>query len=99
MLSGIEGSESYARKMSSTKRTLARWTGTSMSPRRIVEQTLRQLDDGECVLIPDYAVPVNRASFQMGLAVRSTRSPALTRGLSTFYRWLLDGDEVKQLQA
>jgi hypothetical protein len=96
MLSGIEGSDSYEKKLSERKRTWIRWAGASMPPERIVAQTLEQLGRGACVLIPDVALPVNRLGYQIGLAVRGARSPVLTRALSGFYRWLLDGEESRQ---
>jgi short-subunit dehydrogenase len=99
MVSGIEGSESYEKKLSDVKRQIVRWAGASMRPQRIVREALEQLDLGECVLIPDGSLPINRANFQMGLAVRSARSPTLTRAFAGFYRWLLDGDEVEQAQS
>ena len=95
MVSGIEGSESYEKKLSPLKRTLVQWAGASMSPERIVTQSLKQLDAGECILIPDVAVPVNRLGYQLGIAARSARSGTLTRAMSGFYRWLLDGEEAR----
>jgi short-subunit dehydrogenase len=93
MVSGIEGSESYERKLSELKRRLVKWAGASMAPSHIVAQSLEQLDRGECILIPDVAVPVNRLGYQVGVAARCLRSRSVTRMMSGFYRWLLDGDE------
>jgi len=93
MVGGIEGSESYERKLSEVKRRIVKWAGASMAPSHIVAQSLEQLDRGECILIPDVAVPVNRLGYQVGVAARSLRSRTVTRMMSGFYRWLLDGEE------
>ena len=95
MISGIEGSESYERKLSPLKRRLIKWAGASMPPDRIVRQSLEQLGRGESVLLPDVTLPVNRLGYQLGVAARATRSQGITRAMSNVYRWLLDGDESK----
>jgi hypothetical protein len=95
MISGIEGSESYERKLSPLKRRLIKWAGASMPPERIVHQSLEQLDRGESILVPDVALPVNLIGYRMSAAARATRSQGVTRAMSNLYRWLLDGDESK----
>ncbi len=94
LVSGIEGSESYERKLSPASRRRAKLFGGSMYPRLIVARALRQLEQGRWVLIPDAPVPVNAAAVALSEASRVTRSTRLARLWSTFFEGFLDGHEV-----
>ena len=95
LVNGIEGSESYEKKLSPRSRMVAKLIGGSMPPERIVSSSLLQFERDYPVLVPDFTVPINRSAVQLGLLVRMAKSRALTLGASGLFGLLLDGDEVQ----
>ena len=95
LVNGIEGSESYEKKLSPRSRKVAKLIGGSMPPERIVASSLTQFERDYPVLVPDFLVPINRSAVQLGLLVRMAKSRALTLGASGLFGMLLDGDEVQ----
>mgnify|MGYP000953456068 FL=1 len=95
LVNGIEGSESYEKKLSPRSRKVAKLIGGSMPPERIVSSSLTQFERDYPVLVPDFVVPINRTAVQLGLLLRMAKSRALTLGASSFFGMLLDGDEVQ----
>lgn len=95
LVNGIEGSESYEKKLSPRSRKVAKLIGGSMPPERIVSSSLTQFERDYPVLVPDFLVPINRSAVQLGLLVRMAKSRALTLGASGLFGLLLDGDEVQ----
>ncbi len=95
LVNGIEGSESYEKKLSPRSRKVAKLIGGSMPPERIVASSLEQFERDYPVLVPDFVVPINRTAVQLGLLLRMAKSRALTLGASSFFGMLLDGDEVQ----
>lgn len=95
LVNGIEGSESYEKKLSPRSRKVAKLIGGSMPPERIVSSSLEQFERDYPVLVPDFVVPINRTAVQLGLLFRMAKSRALTLGASSFFGLLLDGDEVQ----
>mgnify|MGYP000954179041 FL=1 len=95
LVNGIEGSESYEKKLSPRSRKVAKLIGGSMPPERIVSSSLTQFERDYPVLVPDFVVPINRSAVQLGLLVRMAKSRALTLGASGLFGMLLDGDEVQ----
>ena len=95
LVNGIEGSESYEKKLSPRSRKVAKLIGGSMPPERIVSSSLTQFERDYPVLVPDFLVPINRSAVQLGLLVRMAKSRALTLGASGLFGMLLDGDEVQ----
>jgi short-subunit dehydrogenase len=95
LVNGIEGSESYEKKLSPRSRKVAKLIGGSMPPERIVASSLMQFERDYPVLVPDFLVPINRSAVQLGLLVRMAKSRALTLGASGLFGMLLDGDEVQ----
>mgnify|MGYP001001472600 FL=1 len=96
LVNGIEGSESYEKKLSPRSRKVAKLIGGSMPPERIVSSSLEQFERDYPVLVPDFVVPINRTAVQLGLLFRMAKSRALTLGASSFFGLLLDGDEVQE---
>ena len=95
LVNGIEGSESYEKKLSPRSRKVAKLIGGSMPPERIVASSLTQFERDYPVLVPDFLVPINRSAVQLGLLVRMAKSRALTLGASGLFGMLLDGDEAQ----
>jgi uncharacterized protein len=95
LVNGIEGSESYENKLSTTSRVVAKVIGGSMKPERIVSSALRQIARGRLLCVPDYAFPVNQLAVWSLDAFRAIGGTGAARATSGLFGILLNGDEVK----
>jgi uncharacterized protein len=57
LVNGIEGSESYEKKLSPTSRFVTKLIGGSMKPERIVRSALNQVTRSRWICVPDYLFP------------------------------------------
>ncbi len=95
LVNGIEGSESYEKKLSPANRILAKAIGGSMDPARIVRSALRQVEQGRWVCVPDYVLPVNQLAVWTLDTFRGFGGSSAAFLSSSLFGLLLDGDEVK----
>lgn len=95
LVNGIEGSESYERKLSPTSRAVAAVIGGSMHPERIVRSALAQVERGHWVCVPDYGFPINRLAVYTLDTFRGFGGRSAAHLSSSLFGLLLNGDEVK----
>src|SRR5690606_20918029 len=95
LVNGIEGSESYEKKLSPTSRVVAKVIGGSMKPERIVASALRQFEKGRWLCVPDYAFPVNQLAVWSLDSFRAIGGTGAAKASSGIFGLLLNGDEVK----
>ncbi|NLY93879.1 MAG: SDR family NAD(P)-dependent oxidoreductase [Myxococcales bacterium] len=95
LVNGIEGSESYEKKLSPTSRVVAKVIGGSMKPERIVASALRQFEKGKWVCVPDYPIPVNQLAVWSLDSFRAIGGTSAAKVSSGIFGMLLDGDEVQ----
>lgn len=95
LVNGIEGSESYEKKLSPASRAFAGVFGGSMKPERIVSAALAQVERGRWVCVPDYGFPINQLAVWSLDTFRGFGGRPAAFFTSSFFGVLLNGDEVK----
>jgi short-subunit dehydrogenase len=94
-VNGIEGSESYAAKMSPTSRRIVKMLGISMDPKLIVARAMKQLDRGKVILVPDNWFLTNHLVIKVADVIRLLGGKLSLLLPSALFHWVLNGEEVQ----
>jgi hypothetical protein len=94
-VNAIEGSESYAAKMSATSRRIVKMLGISMDPKRIVARAMKQLDRGKVILVPDNWFLTNHVVVKVADVIRLLGGKLSLLLPSALFHWVLNGEEVQ----
>ena len=97
-LSGIEESESFIAKISSSRRRFIKILGVSMQPRAIVARALKQFDRGKLILVPDTWTFLNIFTLKSTDLIRLIGGKLSLLAPSGFFHWFLDGEGARASQ-